>query len=185
MVHALTYVSLIYAVALSGCDELFISSKNASRVFSAFLIGRTKEWKTRLMLTPSGSAFGGLVANSLSDRYGRRRYLTYSLICMFFSSFTAAFGYNTFVVIGASLFLGVGWKNQLHSPKSSPTIPWVYRLETCAVQIRLLLVEVLCPEKRGFWMALCNISWTFGYSLITCKSCWYLPRLLKDTFGQF
>uniref|UniRef100_A0AAR5PD42 Major facilitator superfamily (MFS) profile domain-containing protein n=1 Tax=Dendroctonus ponderosae TaxID=77166 RepID=A0AAR5PD42_DENPD len=133
MVHALTFISIIYAVALSSCDALFIPSKNALRIFSGYLIG---------------SASGGLVANSLSDRYGRRRCLTYSLICMFFSSFTAAFGYNTFVVIGATFILGVG-------------------LETSAVQIRLLLVEVLCKEKRGFWMAFCNVSWTFGYSLIT------------------
>lgn len=49
---------------------------------------------------------GGLLGNAFADRYGRKRSLVNSLICIFAASFTAAFSYNIYVVIAASFILG-------------------------------------------------------------------------------
>lgn len=52
-----------------------------------------------------------------------------------------------------------------------------FRLEINSLQVKLLVVEVLGKEDRGFWMAFCNLFWAVGYVIITCK--------LLSTFVDF
>ncbi|KAL1505344.1 hypothetical protein ABEB36_004931 [Hypothenemus hampei] len=72
----------------------------------------------------------------------------YSFIALFLTTFTAAFTYNVFIIIGVSFFMGVG-------------------LETNATQMKLLTIEVLGKQRRGFWMFFCDFFQVFGYSTVT------------------
>lgn len=44
-----------------------------------------------------------------------------------------------------------------------------FRLEINSLQVKLLVVEVIGKEDRGFWMAFCNLFWAVGYVITTCK----------------
>ncbi|XP_066252371.1 uncharacterized protein [Euwallacea similis] len=129
LLQGLTFVTMSFAVSLSSCDELIIPEITSLSIFVCFLIG---------------SSLGELMGNPLSDRYGRKKYLVYSLIGIFAASFVAAFSYNVYVMIGATLILGVG-------------------LEVNALQIKLLVVEILDKQHRGFWLMFCNMFYVLGY----------------------
>ncbi|XP_060526288.1 synaptic vesicle glycoprotein 2A-like isoform X2 [Cylas formicarius] len=124
-----TLVALPMALALSSCQSSGITDKIVLRIFTSFYIGRS---------------FGGLCTNCLADRYGRKRYLTYSLMVVFLSTFTSAFAYNPYVNIGSAFFLGMGIENN-------------------TTVLRLLLIESLPLKKRGSYFTFCTAFWSLGY----------------------
>ncbi|CAG9772513.1 unnamed protein product [Ceutorhynchus assimilis] len=111
-----------------------------------------------------GCGFGGLAGNSLGDRHGRKDYLIYSYLCIFASAFAAAFAFNVNVVIVAVMCLGAG-------------------LEVNATQTRLLVIEILTKEKRGFWIAFCELFWSLGY-LLTAFSLIFFRTSTFLNFGS-
>ncbi|XP_066146976.1 uncharacterized protein [Euwallacea fornicatus] len=129
LLQGLTFVTMSFAVSLSSCDKLVIPKMTSLSMFACFLIG---------------NSLGGLIANPLSDRYGRKKYLVYSLIGIFATTFIAAFAYNVYVMIGATLILAVG-------------------LEVNALQIKLLVVEIVDKRHRGFWLMFCSMFYVLGY----------------------
>ncbi|CAH1110271.1 unnamed protein product [Psylliodes chrysocephalus] len=94
-----------------------------------------------------GRGLGGFIGNSLSDMFGRKRLLTNSLILNFASTFMAAFAYNYYMIIFAVFFLGGS-------------------LEHHQNVVKIHLAEILPMNKRGHYLAMCDLFWTFGYILV-------------------
>ncbi|CAG9817964.1 unnamed protein product [Phaedon cochleariae] len=132
VVNAAAFMSLFYAIPLSTCENL-VTCGILWGVHISFLLGKS---------------CGGYSSNCLSDIYGRKRMITYSLLTIFVTTFTAAFAYNYYMIIVAAFFLGSGLDNN-----------------SCTVRIHL--AEILPKHKRGFYLAVCDVFWTVGYLLMS------------------
>ncbi|KAJ8985677.1 hypothetical protein NQ317_015174, partial [Molorchus minor] len=126
--HAMAFLSLPFCITLSTCEHL-ITEEILLALQVSFALGRS---------------LGGCITNSLCDVYGRKRFLSYSLILIFLSTFTSAFAYNYYVIIFAAFILAIGLE-----------------LNSCVVRIHL--GEILPKNQRGFYLSLCDLFWTLGY----------------------
>ncbi|KAF7286743.1 hypothetical protein GWI33_004366 [Rhynchophorus ferrugineus] len=133
LINSITFVSFPLSLALSSCEPLSIPKPFILKIFATFYFG---------------SAFGSIIMASLCDRYGRKKYLIYGLICTFMSTFASAFAYSLYIINIAAIFLGVG-------------------LETSRLTSKLLLGELLPKERRGFYLVLYDAIGIFGYVLAT------------------
>ncbi|KAJ8945672.1 hypothetical protein NQ318_012390 [Aromia moschata] len=126
--HGSAFLSLPFSIPLSTCEHA-VTQKILLTLHTGFCLGRS---------------IGGLVLNSLSDVYGRKRFLSYSLAIIFLSSFTAAFAYNYYVITFSAFILASG-------------------LESNFCVLRIHLAEILPKNRRGYYLALCDVFWTLGY----------------------
>ncbi|XP_050303693.1 uncharacterized protein LOC126741333 isoform X2 [Anthonomus grandis grandis] len=128
LTRGLLFATMVFTVALSGCSGPSITQDNTVTIFITYF---------------TACGVGALVSGSLCDRYGRKRYLSYSLLSMFFGSFMAAFAYNNIIIILAVVLVGIG-------------------LETNSLQMKLILMETLGLKHRGFYILLYDLFWTLG-----------------------
>ncbi|XP_030755754.1 putative hexose transporter 12 [Sitophilus oryzae] len=133
LVNSLSYVALPMALAVSNCNMLTVPISMVLKIFTSFFLGRS---------------IGGLITSSICDRYGRKKYMIYGLICMFMSLFTMSFAYSGYVINTAVIFLGVG-------------------VESTSITAKLLVAEMLPKNRRGLYIVLYDFFWILGYIITT------------------
>ncbi|XP_050498843.1 uncharacterized protein LOC126879704 [Diabrotica virgifera virgifera] len=138
--NSTTLFCVTVAIPLSTCE-----TKTPKNILYAIFVSFT-----------TGRYIGGLVLNCLCDIFGRKKFISHSLVVNFGATFIAAFAFNYYLIILAVVFLGSSFEHQKNV-------------------VKIHLAEILPKKKRGHYLAVCDLVWTLGFLLCAIITYFLIP----------